>query len=121
MEDNVHSIIALNVESERLIKLLEYRSIDLEARSRRCNLIFRGHTEVINNDDCEAIIKSFLSERLGIDGVFIQRAHRLDAFRHTGRRLGQPISNRNSSRPIIVCFRDYSDAERLLSNAKKIA
>lgn len=119
LEDNVHSIIALNVESERRLKLLEYRSIDLEARSRRCNLIFRGHPEVINNDDCEAIIKSFLSERLGIDGVFIQRAHRLGALRPTGRRLGQPVSNRNSSRPIIVCFRDYSDVERILSNAKK--
>ena len=120
LEDNVHSIIALNVESERRIKLLEYRSIDLEARSRRCNLIFRGHPEAINNDDCEAIIKSFLSERLGIDGVFIQRAHRLGALRPTGRKLGQPFSNRNSSRPIIVCFRDYSDVERILSNAKKL-
>ncbi|MEW8548325.1 MAG: hypothetical protein AB2693_32885 [Candidatus Thiodiazotropha sp.] len=102
------------------MKLLEYKSIDLEARSRRCNLIFRGHPEIINNDDCEQIIKSFLSERLGVDGVFIQRAHRLGTLRPLGRRFGQPISYRNDSRPIIVCFRDYSDVERILSNAKKL-
>lgn len=73
LEGHVHSILALNVESEKRMKLLEYKSIDLEARNRRCNLIFRGHPEVLNQDDCETIITSFLKRYLDIEGVFIQR------------------------------------------------
>ena len=41
-------------QNERL-KLDEYKSIDTEARSRRNNLIFRGHPENVENDDWEAI------------------------------------------------------------------
>ena len=65
--------------TDKRLKLLEYKSIDQEARSRRNNLIFRGHPEVRYNDDCEAIIHSFLQRHLDIDPnlIRIQRAHRL--------------------------------------------
>lgn len=118
LEDDVHALLSLNNASERRIKLLEYKSIDLEARNRRNNLIFRGHPEVMNTDDCESIILTFLSERLNINDVCIQRAHRLGSLRPAGRRPGY-ITSRNH-RPIIVCFRDYKDVVRILGNAYKL-
>ena len=42
IENNVHALISEKVQSERRIKLLEYKSIDQEVQSRRNNLIFRG-------------------------------------------------------------------------------
>ena len=70
----------------------------------------------MNAADCEAIILTFLSERLNINDLCIQRAHRLGSFRPAGRR---PFMPRNP-RPIIVCFRDYTDVVRILGNAYKL-
>ena len=56
LEDDAHVLLSSSAQSERRMKLLEYRSIDQEARSRRNNLIFRGHVEVAGDDDPEAII-----------------------------------------------------------------
>ena len=120
LEGHVHSLLALNVESEKRMKLLEYKSIDLEARNRRCNLIFRGHPEVLNQDDCETIIKSFLKRYLDIEGVFIQRAHRLGSTSAKGSRPGSFAPRRAQSRPIIALFRDYKDVERILASAYKL-
>ena len=41
LEEDVHELISASAQSERRLKLLEYRSIDQEARGRRNNLIFR--------------------------------------------------------------------------------
>ena len=84
------------------IKLLEYKSIDLEARSRRNNLIFRGHPENVENDDCVSIIRNLLDMNLNLDpNVCIQRAHRLGAINRRNRaRGGRP--DRAQPRPIIV-------------------
>ena len=49
-------------------RLLEYRSIDDEARSRRNNLIFRGLRETPGDDDeCVDIIRSVISKDLCLD------------------------------------------------------
>ena len=118
LEGDVHSLLSLSEESDRRLKLLEYKSIDTEARSRRHNLIFRGQPEVVGDDDCEAIIVTFLRRLLDIEGVYIQRAHRIgNPF---NRRSGQYAPRRTDPRPIIACFRDYKDIERLLSNAYKL-
>ena len=118
LEGDVHSLLSLSEESDRLLKLLEYKSIDTEARIRRHNLIFRGHPEVVGDDDCEAIIVTFLRRLLDIEGVYIQRAHRIgNPF---NRRSGQYAPLRTDPRPIIACFRDYKDIERILSNAYKL-
>ena len=99
------------------IKLIEYKSIDLEARSRRNNLIFRGHPENVENDDCTSIIRRFLDTKLNIDpNVCIQRAHRLGAInRRGGRGRG-----RTQPRPIIVNFRDYEVVELIFDNAHRL-
>ena len=118
LECSVQSLIDNNVVSDNRIKLLEYKSIDMEARNRRNNLIFRGHPELVNDDDCEAIIKNFLSNQLHLDSdsIYIQRAHRLGNMKPQNRRWAQ----RKDPRPIIVCFRDYKNVETIMSYAFKL-
>lgn len=87
------------------LKLLEYKSVDLEARSRRKNLIFGGHSEE-GSEDCSRKIATFLSQKLDIQqNVVIDKAHRLGRFK-PGR-----------NRAIIVAFRDFSDIQLVLSRA----
>lgn len=94
-----------NAQTE-LLKTLAYKSIDLEARSRRNNLIFRGFHEN-PGENCFQIIRDFLGDRLDLDpGVmYIARAHRLGS-RYSG--------GHNRPRPIIVNFRDYCDVEEIM-------
>ena len=106
IEDGVHALISASAQSERRLKLLEYRSIDQEARSRRNNLIFRRHLEIVGHDDCEGIIERFPADRFEMHDVTIQRAHRLGSLRNHGRRTG-------NNRSIIVCYLDF-ETSRIL-------
>ena len=88
-------------QNDRL-KLLEYRSIDLEARSRRNNLLFKGIPEQ-RRENCFAEVRRFIQEELQIDKDFyLERAHRLGRFSST------------KTRPIIVAFRDFYDTQEIL-------
>lgn len=61
------------------LKLLEYKSIDIESRSRRRNLIFRGISEQPGEDGekCALAIRA-IRVHLEIDlDMYIERAHRL--------------------------------------------
>ena len=101
------------------LQLMEYKSIDMEARSRRNNLIFRGHPENLESDDCVTIIRDHLIKRLGMNPhICIQRAHRLGSINPQRRSRGSGVSTQ--PRPIIVNFRDYEDVELILDNAKKL-
>ena len=52
----------------------------MEARSRRHNLIFRGHQENVENDDSVQIIKQIIGQNLESNpNLYIQRAHGLGA------------------------------------------
>ena len=97
----------------RKLKMLSYKSIDLEARSRRNNVIFWGITEK-TGQECQEIIYNFMANELDIDTreMCIERAHR----------LGSQNSNINRSkadpkRPIIVRFRDYTATDTIMDNA----
>ena len=96
----------MNDHDSRLL-LLEYKSLDLEARTRRNNLIFNGLGEA-RDENCTLVIKRFLQERLGLSDLMIERAHRLGRF------------NRSRSRPIIVSFIESSTIQSILSNAYKL-
>ena len=48
------------------IDLLAYKSIDIEARQRRNNLLFYGIEERLNEDTC-AVLSDFLSDKLYLD------------------------------------------------------
>lgn len=90
------------------LKLLEYKSIDNEARNRRNNLLFKGLSEE-RNEDCFRRIEIFVRDNLGInERLHIDRAHRLGRF------------SLNKVRPIIVAFRDYGDTDSIMSRAKQL-
>ena len=88
------------------IKLLEYKSIDIEARSRCNNLLFRGFPES-RDEKCTRVILKFLEEKMGVDEPpVIERAHRLGRFN----RFKGPG-------PIIDAFTFYRDTEDIISLA----
>ena len=88
-------------QNDRL-KLLEYRSLDIEARSRRRNLLFKGLQEN-RRENCFEVVRDFIRLHLRIDtDMYLERAHRLGRF------------SVNKTRPIIVAFRDFCDTEDIL-------
>ena len=60
VERKVETLESSYMDQNERLKLVEYKSIDMEARSRRYNLICRGHPENVENDDCVAIVRRFL-------------------------------------------------------------
>ena len=86
------------------------KSIDLEARSRRNNLIFWEHAEN-RYENCFDIVRNLINDcRLDLDanGMYLSRAHTLGP-----RKIGKRVY----SRPIIVNFRDFCDTESIMSRA----
>lgn len=102
----------VNKQTDQL-KMLAYKSLDMEARSRRNNLIFWGLSENIRGD-CKSLMFRFLSDELDINtsNMCIERAHRLGALRKQ--------TNGDQKRPIIVRFNDYNDTEYIMSNVYKL-
>ena len=68
IEHNIESMLLQNDETNRRMKYLEYKSIDLESRSRRNNLVFRGLQEALNYENCEEIVTNFICEHLDMNG-----------------------------------------------------
>ena len=88
-------------QNDRL-KFLEYRSIDLEARSRRKNILFKGIIEQ-RRENCFTEVRTLIHEDLRIDrDMCLERAHRLGRF------------DRSKTWPIIVAFRDFCDTQEIL-------
>ena len=111
----VDEVISVANSSVGILKLLSYKSIDIEARSRRNNLIIRGVEEVFD-ENCFHTVRRFICERLDLDAneMFLVRAHRLGA-----RRRGiRPFETQK--RPLIVAFRDYTDIVDILANTKHL-
>ena len=102
---------------------MELRIVDLEARSRRNNLIFTNIPKPDSETDRECLqrLREFLKDQLklpsneGEDFVF-QRVHRLGRKR-TG---VTPNGERWRPWPIIAGFRDFCDRETVLGNAKRL-
>ena len=110
--DEVINATNTNVD---LLKLLSYKSIDIEARSRRCNIIIRGLPEE-RDENCFQVARAFICDHLGLDAnrMFLVRAHRLGA-RRRGLRQFEP-----QKRPLIVAFRDYTDTVMILDNTRRL-
>lgn len=87
------------------ITLLDYKTIDMEARDRRNNLIFKGFVEK-RGEDCTELVASFLQDKLGIeDHIPTERAHRFGKFGL-------------HPRPIIVAFSFFRDTDYILSKCR---
>ena len=102
MGESLNCVIQSTNKNTDLLKTLAYKSIDLEARSRRNNLIFWGLAENVCRN-CFAVIRDFIKNELDLDAdkMYLARAHRLGSRR---------LNARLQKRPLIVNFRDYSQA-----------
>lgn len=109
--DPINGISSVTNQHSALLKTLAYKSIDIEARSRRNNLIFRGLKESYH-ENCLDIVLDFLCNTVQLDtrGIVITRAHRLGAYK----------SGQRYARPIIVNFMNYNDVENIMANAKTL-
>jgi hypothetical protein len=89
-----HRVASLENENKVLKEQLESmkardcavadKLVDLESRSRRNNLIFRGLKGAETTKDCKYLVEKFCSDHLGSDGkVWVNRAHTLGKDRKT--------------------------------------
>ena len=90
--------------------------MDIEARSRRNNLIVYGLSER-NTRDCKDLLYSFLEYEMHMDksNIVIERAHRL------GRARRRHSPEFDPKRPLIAKFRDYTLTDNVFENIYKFA
>ena len=99
------------------------RLIDLEARSRRQNLIFRNIPEPDEEswEQCEINLVSFIKDTMKLgdeaNDIVFQRVHRLGKTKRGVAPNGQPWR----PRPIIASFRDDKIKEKVLGLVGNIA
>ena len=75
--DKINGISLVTNQQSALLKSLAYKSIDIEARNWRINLLFRGIKETRNENCLVLVMEFFLVHTLQIDmGIKITRAHR---------------------------------------------
>ena len=95
------------------VKEIKLKTVDLEDRSRRCNLVFYNFPEAAPSEfeNCEKLILNLL-DSLNImkdEQVWIERAHR----------LGKRNSGAEKPRPIIVCFSYFKQKQEIVRNGIK--
>ena len=102
-QKHISKLDSVVISFEDRIKILEYKSIDLEARSRRNNVLFHGLMEA-RNEDCRALVCQFIGDQFDIivDELEVSRAQRIGRY------------NRNRPRPIIAVFQEYTLAESII-------
>ena len=96
-------------EQNRFLKVLAYKSIDIEARSRRKNLLFHGLNEH-KSEDCYQVLRDFLWAEMGLDSddLGIERVHRIGSL-HNAR-----VKSDLPKRPIIASFYEYKHTNVVL-------
>ncbi|MEW8548173.1 MAG: hypothetical protein AB2693_32115 [Candidatus Thiodiazotropha sp.] len=99
---------------ELLLKALAYKSIDIEARSRRHNLLFHGLAEN-KNEKLTDLMRDFLWQEMGLDieDLYIDRMHRLGSYF----KAKQKQNTDNPRRPVIVAFLESKSTETVLNAA----
>lgn len=102
---------AIHDVTEARLRLLEYKSIDNETRALRSNLIFNGHAESNDSEDCVAVLKSFLQKQLELDPnhICIVSAYRL------GRRQAFRSGKKANPRPILATFSHTGHVDDIMS------
>ena len=114
MTDNTKSLDTKIKSTEDDVNLVKAKTVDLEDRSRRCNLVFYNFKEASNNenDDCEKLVLHLLDYLKIFDEeetVWIERAHR----------LGKKDPENNKPRPIIVCFSYFKQKQEIIKNGAR--
>ena len=92
------------------MKTFEYKNIDIEARRRMQNLIFRAIEETTRDENCVQILTVFLSDNLGRNTscIYIQIYHILG------------YASRGKAMPSIACFRDQPLINEILKLGHKL-
>ena len=108
--ENVKNLDSKISISQNNVSAIKYKTVDLEDRSRRCNLVFYGFEEA-PNENCEKLILELLQSLriLEDEEIWIERAHRL------GKR--NPANER--PRPIIVCFTYFKQKQEIIRNGNR--
>lgn len=105
LKQSVEQLQDSMLSCERRLKYLEYKSLHLNARDRRNNLLFEGFREVKGVKPSELILE-MLDRELEIDWPpDILRCYRVGPFNHTKRRA------------IFAEFASYVDVQFILSRA----
>ena len=77
LQEQINELWDYQVDPERL-ELTERKTVDLEDKSRRNNLLIDGISEKENEsrDECEQEVQSLIKDKLGIaENILIERAH----------------------------------------------
>ena len=106
LKDEVTVLREIVCKQQVEIRSLQERTLDLQARSMRCNLLFHNIPET-KNENCETILHKQLKS-FGLENIKIERTHR----------LGQQIATPKNPRPIIAKFSD-TDCTAILSRVPK--
>ncbi|KAH3751782.1 hypothetical protein DPMN_186352 [Dreissena polymorpha] len=67
LNNSLYHLKAVHDVTEARLRLLEYKSLEIEARSLRNNLIFNGFPEFVGTDDCVQTIREFLTSKLNMN------------------------------------------------------
>ena len=118
VKSNKEEIGKLSYTNGEIIKELNYsvdKSSDLEDRSMRQNLIFRGFDEEEGetSEDCEKKLRNLIMSKDMLNGkglIQMDRTHRLGAKKREQRQ----------SRAIICKMTYYKDKDMILKNARKL-
>ena len=103
---------------DNFFRLLAYKSIDIEARSRRKNLIFHGLAES-KNENYKEVLRDFLWNEMGLDleDFYIERVHRLGYLQKARQRRCRSDPNSPVIRPLIVAFYESPSVETVMETA----
>ena len=114
VQSKVDMVEQHTVNHETFLKVLAYKSIDIEARSRRCNLVFHGLKES-KNENLEGKLQDFMWNEMGIDSddFIMDRFHRLGSFHKAKQRQMTDTPTRH----VIVAFQEYRYIGRILDAA----
>ena len=118
IEDIKTNFTNFNAEINRLQRQLkdqQKKSIELEAQSRRNNLLFFNIPEGDKDENCHDVISDVIRKEFKMKGEFpLHRAHRL------GPRRRNDSSRKKSPRPIIVAFVNHQEREAVRSARHKL-
>ena len=111
----IEALKSTNTMQARLIEVLENKLDDVQGRTRRKTLIFRGVPEGEEGgttwQHCKMFIAELLSSHFDLDDADIERAHRSPTVRD---------SSRSSPRPIMVAFLRWEQANKVLQTAGRV-
>lgn len=113
VEQHVYFSSAIHSVTDSRLRLLEYKSIDNEARQKQSNLIFTNINEPTNaNENCIITVQNLLRDKLNLTSPQYEISK---AYRIGPRRLFQ-----KKPRSILVSFTDIRHTDTILSNASRL-